>query len=480
MKTIYKNSPLRLLIAFMGLLTFYSCSEDFPKNIESSNEVVLKSIKILNAGADGTTVVEGTVNEQTKAVSFPRLDPETDFSAIRFEAEMSQGATLDKETYEIPFQEGDAERSIIVKTVNNMRFREYIVTIRLRVPVFGADFENRTVYDFTTNPLGSPVYPTFVSLSTRGSGFDGEHVLIVTRAAGGSHLLKVEDLKNNKIAPITLNQTGVSIGTFLVNTGAQINGHTYIANLSGGTTASPLKIYHWTDPSAAPDVIASLDLTTVPGSGGRHGDNISVNLDENGNGYMYFGDNTASHSVKILRLKVTNYTTISEPVSFPTPLANPGNWINFNRVGTSSEYLYTGHDAPIAVVNEGGTVSYTMSRTSIPIRGQDARVANFNGERYLIMTTGARGGSDPTVLYVYNITNGETVAEALALFESSGNVSPVFEYSLMGSANAAPTTQTAFVIKKDAEGNDETLTIYTATTDAGFVIIDFPKKQSED
>src|SRR5690606_41627859 len=71
-------------------------------------------------------------------------------------------------------------RSSDLKTVNNMRFREYIVTIRLRVPVFGADFENRTIYDFTTNPLGSPVYPAYVSLLTRGSGFDGEHVLIVT------------------------------------------------------------------------------------------------------------------------------------------------------------------------------------------------------------------------------------------------------------------------------------------------------------
>lgn len=479
MKTLY-NSQLRLLIAFLGLLSFYSCSEDFPKNIESSNEVVLKSIKILNAGVDGNTVVEGTVNEQTKAVSFPRLDPETDFSAIRFEAEMSQGATLDKETYEIPFQEGDAEKSIIIKTLNNMRFREYVVTIRLRVPVFGADFENKTVYDFTTNPLGSPVYPTFVSLNTRGSGFDEEHVLIVTRASGGSHLLKVADLKSGTISPITLNPTGVAQGIYTVNTGAQINGHTYIANLSGGTAASPLKIYHWTDPNAAPDVIASLDLSTIPGSGGRHGDNISVNLDGSGNGYMYFGDNTASQSVKILRLKVTNYTTISEPVSFPTPLDKPGNWVNFNRVGTSSEYLYTGHEAPIAVVNDGGTVSYAMSRTSIPIRGQDARVAYFNSERYLIMTTGARSGSDPTVLYVYNITKGETIAEALELFESSGNVSPVFEYSLMGSANGAPTTQTAFVVKKDAEGNDETLTIYTATTDAGFVIIDFPKKQLDD
>src|SRR5690606_31050888 len=102
MKTIYKNSQLRLLMVFLGLLTFYSCKEDFPKNIESSNEVVLKSIKILNAGADGNTVIEGTVNEDTKAVSFPRLDPETDFSAIRFEAEVSQGASLDSETYQIP------------------------------------------------------------------------------------------------------------------------------------------------------------------------------------------------------------------------------------------------------------------------------------------------------------------------------------------------------------------------------------------
>ena len=99
-------------------MAFYACSDDFPENIASSKETVLKSIKILNAGADGSTVIEGTVDEYTKTVSFPRIDPETDFSAIRFEAEVSQCGSLEKETYEVPCAAWESETQIVVKVVN--------------------------------------------------------------------------------------------------------------------------------------------------------------------------------------------------------------------------------------------------------------------------------------------------------------------------------------------------------------------------
>lgn len=460
-----------LMVPALMLVFITSCEKEFPSNVESSDEVMLKSIKIVNAGANGNTVVDGEIDENLKTVSFPRLDTATDFNNLRFEAEMSNGATLDKETYEFNFGEGESVKSQVIKVVNNNRFREYMVTLRLLLPVWGADFTQPTIYDNTNNSLGNPIYPTFVSLQTRGSGFDGEHVLIVTRNALGSHLLKVSDLKQNNVVPISLNLTGVSGGTFPVNVGAQIKGHTYIANLSGGQV-SPFKIYHWTDPNAEPEVIANLNIASIPDAGNRHGDNMSVNLDENGNGYMFFGDNAVT---KILRLTVTNYTTISAP----TVLNNsPGSTflMSMNRVGNTADYIFTGYEAPIRVANESATISYSLGNTAVPIRGSDAKVITFNQERYLIMTTAARSGSDPVVLYVYDITKGDNTVDALKLFDIKTDKSPVFQYSLQGAANAAPGTQTGYYITKDANDKDDKLTLYAASADAGFVLIDFPKK----
>lgn len=458
-----------LLIAILGMF-FTSCEEDFPTNVESPYEVVLKSIQIVNAGADGNTVVEGRLDENTKTVWFPRLDPETDLTAIRFEAEMSEGAQLDKETYSFEFEEGKDEETIVIKVVNGPRFREYFVTLRLNVPVYGADFSKPQIIDHTNNELGNPIYPTFISSTTRGSGFDGKHVLIVTRAAGGSHLLDVNDLKNNEIKPIPLNLNGVSGGTFPVNLGAQVYGHTYIANLSGGLI-SPLKIYHWADPSQEPQVIANINKADIPGAGARHGDNLSVNIDQNGNGYIFFGDNAVT---QILRFKVQNFTEISEPTILPSQ-PGLGAFMNMNRIGNTDQYLLTGHEAPFMVVNAEATVLYKMANTSIPIRSSDPRIVYFNGERYLLTVTAARSGSDPVVMYVYDLTRGETITEALEIFEA-GSKTPVFQYSLLGPTNTSPSTQTGWYVTKDEAGNDDKLMLYGASNDAGFVIVEFPKK----
>lgn len=468
-------------LAFTGLLTiistgvFQSCGEDFPKNVESSNEVVLKSIKIVNAGADGKTTVEGIVDENKKNISFPRIEPESNLSAIRFEAEMSNGAKLDKETYAFDFEAGKDSKTIVLKVLNGSMFREYFVTLRLNIPVFGADFNKAVIHDNTSNELGNPIYPSFTSSVTRGSGFDGKHVLIVTRAKEGSHLLSVEDLRNNNtIKPIPLNLTGVGGGTFPVNCGAQVHNHTYIANLSGGLI-SPLKIYHWTDPKAEPQLIANINKASIVGSGIRHGDNLSVNLDEKGNGFMFFGDNAVT---QILRLKVDNFTEISEPTILPSQKGLTA-FMNMNKIGNTEEYLLTGYESPIMVTNKDAAVSYSMNSSSIPVKGSDPRIVSFNGERYLLICTAARSGEDAVVMYLYDITKGSSITEALKIFEA-GDKKPVFQYPLLGPTNSAPSTQTGWHIIKDAQGKDDKLLLYAASNDAGFVLMELPKKSLDD
>ncbi|WP_343530956.1 DUF4623 domain-containing protein [Pedobacter sp.] len=476
MKLLYKISKVRLLATFIGLLAITSCKDDLPGPRDtSSNATVLNSIKIVNAGANGTTVLQGVVNEDEKTVSFPRIEPETDFSKLKFEAAVSGGAKLEQEVYPVTFEEGQTEKVIVVKVMNSPRFREYLVKLRLKVPVFGADFEKGTTYDFTSNPLGNPIYDAFTGALTRGSGFDGQHVLVVRREA--PHLLKVDDLKAGVINKIMLNMTGVSQGTFITNMGAQVNGHTYVVNLSGNTAASPLKIYHWTNPSAAPDVIANINVGTITNAGVRHGDNFSASLDDQGNGFFFFGDNAGT---KILRFDVANYTAVTNPTVFNIPVAGAGSWTSYNRIGNTAEYLFTGHDAPVALVSDGGTASFTMSRTIIPVRGSDARIVNFNSERYLIVTTAARTGSEATNFMVYDITKGATVKDALTNLNNLPTATPVFNYSLMGPVNTSPASQTGFYVKKDGQGKDETLVLYSGASDAGFVFFEFGKKVASD
>jgi len=200
-------------------------------------------------------------------------------------------------------------------------------------------------------------------------------------------------------------------------------------------------------------------------------------LDDQGNGYFFFGDNAAT---KVLRLEVSNYTTVGNPAVFAIPVSGAGSWTSFSRIGNTGEYIFTGHDAPVALISEGGSPAFTMSRTAIPVRGSDARVLYFNGERYLIVTTAARTGSEATNLIVYDITKGENVKDALTNLNNQPTISPVFQYSLMGPVNTSPASQTGFYVKKDAMGNDESLMLYSAASDAGFVFFEFPKKVALD
>lgn len=471
MKLIDNKSKYGLFIASLLMLIFSSCAEDYPSNMESDNEVVLKSIQIVNAGAAGNMVVEGRVDENSKTVWFPRLDTATDVSAIRFQAVMSEGAILDKEEYNFEFEEGKDAETIVIKVLNEPRFREYFVTLRLNVPVFGADFGKVQIYDYSGNDLGNEVYPSFVSNLTRGSSFDGEHVLIVTRADGGSHRLRVEDLKNNVINPISLNLSNVSGGTFPVNVGSQLNGHSYIANLSG---LYGMKIYHWTDPATAAGILFNADPASITGAGKRHGDNMSASLDENGNGYFFFGDNAVT---SIMRLTVADYTNITEVKILPT---QPGVsfCMSMNRVEGTNEYILTGYDAPIRVVNSEAALIYEMNRESVPVQGSDARIFHFNDERYMILTTAPRYSGN-AVLYVYDITRGSNTVEALKLFEE-GDKKPLYQYSIGGGVNSSPATNTGYYIVKDTEGNDSSLLIYTASNNAGFALLEIPAKELDE
>jgi hypothetical protein len=147
-------------------------------------------------------------------------------------------------------------------------------------------------------------------------------------------------------------------------------------------------------------------------------------------------------------------------------------------VEESDNYLLTGYDAPINIVNSEAALIYAMDRESVPIQGSDARIFTFNEERYLILTTAPRYSGN-AVLYVYDITKGSNTVDALKLFEE-GDKKPIFQYSIGGGVNPAPGTNTGYHIVKDDEGNDSSLLIYAASNNAGFALIEFPAKELDD
>lgn len=56
-----------------------------------------------------------------------------------------------------------------------------------------------------------------------------------------------------------------------------------------------------------PETIANINVGSISGAGNRHGDNASYNIDENGNGFIFFGDNAATD---FLRIPVSGYKTV--------------------------------------------------------------------------------------------------------------------------------------------------------------------------
>ena len=479
---------MKNIIKYIGLLIIpicmmaISCSDDNKYDTSDSPDLtVIHSIKIINGGNNRDSIIIGSVDEVKKEISFPKVPQAMSLEGLKFEAVVSDGARLDSATYNFVVAPGDVQRKRTIAVVNGTRKREYFLTIRLSVPVWGADFSEAkiSIYDYSGR---TTKYPDLAGLNTRCADMDDEHVLMVSRDGGNRpHLLKISDIQAGNINPIMLDMTGVSGGgTFVVSAGRLQHGQIYICSLTTPGAASPFKVYNWASPTAIPTLIGEFLSTDIPGYGaGRFGDYMSVDLDENGDGYMFFGVNGNQAAYKVLRVKVTGFTTTSDPELINLSVFG-GLWANYNKVdGVDNQYLYTGSQAGIYLVNAAGAVAYTIPTTSIPQGSVDAHIFNFNRERYLgvmEVATGLLGGSPAAgSVTLYNITKGETIAEALAIFEA-GDKAPIFKYSLGGS-NPTGTSAGSFAWATDG---DDVLYLFGAAPECGFVVIECPKKVEED
>ncbi len=373
-------------------------------------------------------------------------------------------------------------------------------------PTPGVDFTQAVVHDFSVATGAKPSFFSFTGSGTkaneftRGSDFDGQYVLTVSRdgddAVAAPRMFKVEDLLNNNISnPVMLSTEGIAGGTFVVSAGRLSHGHAYICNLTAGISAtSPLKIYHYASPTAMPDVWEWDGILNINGNDttkcvGRLGDNMSINLDENGNGYAFFCKQTDGSTM--YRITVTNFSKFSDPKALTLDV--PWNYYGYVNQAELGMYVYTTAYAPaIRLMDAEGNpliddIEFdTTEEGLMPQSGVDPRVITFNRGRYLMFTTpysngGINGKTGGPILYMIDITDGVDTKTALiklseSLYSEDTPWEPTYYYS-MDPENGTSVRVNACTAQCNAAEVNGKLVVFTASATAGFALIEFPKAQ---
>ena len=364
-------------------------------------------------------------------------------------------------------------------------------------PTPGADIAAAVVHDFSVATGNAPA--EFAAENTRGTDFDGEHVLVVSRNDDGSafpHLYKVSDLlADNAGNKIALNTTGIEGGTHVVSSGSLNHGHIYICNLTTAISKDmPLKVYHYADANATPEVWSWDGVLSVTeegdtiGAAPRLGDNISVNIDESGNGYAFFCGQEGS-AEKVYRVQITNFNQFSNPTEliFDPPFPYYG---YINEAPEAGQYVFKSHYvAVIRLMDADGTplmedVQLDATESGLnPRSGVDPHVIMFNRGRYLVFSTpynnGKRIGAGPG-LFLQDITDGVDTKAALikwseVLYDEEIFWEPTYHYSLDPTEPDANKTVGACAAQCNAAEVDGKLVVFTAATKGGFALIEFPK-----
>ncbi len=342
------------------------------------------------------------------------------------------------------------------------------------VPTFGADFSEAVVYDYSAS---ANIWPGYEAEDCRWTQFDGENLLVISRNGAATpqpHIVKWDEVKAGAAVAHYLDVTGVEGGTHVVSAGGCAHGHFYACNLSTGLSEDqPLKVYHWADGDAICQTVLNF-----PGSEemkGRWGDNMSVCLDENGNGYFYFFAHADGSVAQ--RFAVANFNEVDPTPQTITCPYSVAYYASINPVpGEPNVYTMTSTyqqsillvDADLNLLNHIDAVD----GYEFPVKGDnDARVVSYNGERYLIATNcNAWVYQKPQELHVYDISDGGSATMAFSSF-NEGERNQLFAYSLGGAKCSAGSANTGAAI-----GPDGKLRLMAAAPRAGFILVEVSKK----
>ena len=357
-------------------------------------------------------------------------------------------------------------------------------------PAPGADFTAPVVHDFSGATGNIPSY--FEGEQVRGSDFDGEHVLIVSREGvdkATPRMFKVADLlADNASNPIMLNTTGVEGGTHIVSAGRLTQGHAYICNLETAICdETPLKVYHYASPDAAPEVVLSWNgyINDEYSYAGRLGDNISIDLDESGNGYAFLCKQEPGD--KIYRWTVTGFTQFSDVVEID--LGAVCSYYGYVNKVEQGKYIFTSSYVPfVRLMNEDGVqliddVEFDWTENDArPNHGVDPRIITYNRGRYLMFTVANSSGMHwnfGPIVYIIDITDGVDAQAALvklseALYDEEVPWEPTYGYALTTDPYEAHIQASACSAQCNAAEVNGKLVVFTAAVNAGFALIEFP------
>lgn len=340
-------------------------------------------------------------------------------------------------------------------------------------PVFGADFNLAQVYSFSSGT--GNVWADYAAENTRWSQFDGNNLLVISREGGTfPKTLSYQSIISGTPVENMLDVTGIEGGTFTVSAGGFAHGHIYICNLTTSLPDPTFKIYHWADASAPCETI--LETTGSEEFQGRWGDNLSVSLDENGDGYIWLFDHAGG--AFCLRFAVTGFTQINpEPVRIDCPYTL-AYYASINRVdGEEDRYTLTSSNQRAILLVDADLNVYNridvQDGCDFPVVAEcDARVIKFNGERYLV-TCNAWGWmySKSQTIRVYDLSQGGDTQLAITNFNTTDR-NPIYTFELVGANCSAYSASTGAAI--DSEGY---LAIMGAAPKGGFAIIRIPRKR---
>ena len=567
-----KKNLFFLSIALLSVL-LVGCKPDQGTTVEA----LIKTISIKN------TTYQGVVDNTTYTVTFNDVAAETSIEALQFNASLSLGAKLDKDTYDFtPGASADGkELTQTIKVINGEVSQAYTVVIKLVDPVSdpmldqlimkkasngeevkarlfegtiaigmpeeteaifssislipsratykftamqddkisaanpgqliiefmgrktvfnisfataptpGADFTAAVVHDFSGATGNIPSY--FEGEQVRGSDFDGEHVLIVSRDGEDKatpRMFKVADLlADNADNPIMLNTTGVEGGKHVVSAGRLTQGHIYICNLIHPAISdeAPLKVYHYASPEAAPEVVLSWDgyINEEYSYTGRLGDNISIDLDESGNGYAFFCKQEPGD--KIYRWTVTGFTQFSDVVEID--LGGVCSYYGYVNKVEQGKYLFTSSYVPfVRLMDENGNaliddIEFDWTENDArPNHGVDPNIVTYNRGRYLMFTvanSSTMHWNFGPILYIIDITDGVNAQAALvklseALYDEEVPWEPTYGYALTTDPYEAHIQSSAPSAQCNAAEVDGKFVVFTAAVNAGFALIEFP------
>ncbi len=490
---------------------------DFTQGASEDGKQLVQTIKVINQGIEQAYTVVINLLDPTSAPMLDQLIMKKasngeEVKALLFDGAVAIGMPEETEaifgsinvipsraTYRFTTMQNDKiSASNPGQLIIEFMGLETVLDITFQsAPTPGVDFTSAVVHDFSVATENAPA--EFAAENTRGTDFDGEHVLVVSRNDDGSafpHLYKVSDLlADNAGNKIALNTTGIEGGTHVVSSGSLNHGHIYICNLTTTLNAdAPLKVYHYADANAAPDVWAWDGVLGIDeygdtiGAPARLGDNISVNIDQSGNGYAFFCGQEGS-AEKVYRVQITNFNQFSNPTEIILDVPFPY-YGYINEVPEAGQYIFKSHYmAVIRLMDVNGLplmedIELDITEAGLnPRSGVDPQVIMFNRARYLMFSTpynnGKRIGSGPG-LFVQDITDGVDTKAALiklaeVLYDEEVLWEPTYHYSLDPAEPDANKTVGACAAQCNVAEVNGKLVVFTAATKGGFALIEFPK-----